>query len=87
VFWSLGELCCWVHKLLAGSPKPDRSNVKGQMVPQVAGGGDLSMRLITLTYKTIGINKHNDCWHMENFEMAKKRVIRTMRCVLLLGMC
>jgi hypothetical protein len=39
VLWSLGELCCWVHKLLAGSPKPDRSNVKGQMVPHVAGGG------------------------------------------------
>jgi hypothetical protein len=51
VFWSLGELCCWVHKLLAGSPKPDRSNVKGQMVPHVAGEG-LSMRLTALPYKT-----------------------------------
>jgi hypothetical protein len=35
-----------VHKLLAGSPKPDKSNVKGQMVPHIAGGG-LSMRLMT----------------------------------------
>jgi hypothetical protein len=39
VIWSLGQLCCWVYKLLAGSPKPDRSNVKGQMVPHVAWGG------------------------------------------------
>jgi hypothetical protein len=36
VFWSLEELCCWVHKLLAGSPKPDKSNVKGQMVHHFA---------------------------------------------------
>jgi hypothetical protein len=41
VFWSLGELCCWVHKLLAGSLKPDKSNVKGQTVPHVAGEGGL----------------------------------------------
>jgi hypothetical protein len=27
VFWPLGELCCWVHKLLAGSPKPDWGGV------------------------------------------------------------
>jgi hypothetical protein len=74
-----------IHKLLAGSPKPDRSNVKGQMVPHVAGGG-FSMRLITSPHKTIGLNKHNYCCHMENFEMAKKRVIRTS-CVLLLGVC
>jgi hypothetical protein len=80
-----------VHKLLAGSSKPDRSNVKGQMVPHVArergGGGLLSMRLIASPYKTICINKHNACRHMENFEMAKKMVIRTMSCVFLLGMC
>jgi hypothetical protein len=73
VFWLLGELCCWTHKLLAGSPKRDRWNVKGQMVLHVAGGG---MRLITSPYKTICINKHNDCCHMENFEMTKKRVWR-----------
>jgi hypothetical protein len=39
VFWSLGELCCWMHNLLAGSHKLDRSNVKGQMVSHVLGGG------------------------------------------------
>jgi hypothetical protein len=49
------------------------------------GAGVLHMRLITSPYKTTYINKHNDCCHMENFEMAKKRVIRTMSCVLLLG--
>jgi hypothetical protein len=91
VFWSFGELCCWVHKLLASSPKADRSNIKGLMVPNIAGVCVcvcvLSMSLITLPYKTICINKHNDWCHMENFEMAKKRVIRTMSCVLLLGMC
>jgi hypothetical protein len=51
------------------------------------GGGLLSMRLIASPYRTICIDKHNDCYHMENVEMAKKRVIRTMSCVLLLGMC
>jgi hypothetical protein len=59
-----------MHKLLAGSPKPDRANV--------AGVGVLRMRLITSPYKTTCINKHNDCCHMENFEMVKKRVIRTI---------
>jgi hypothetical protein len=80
VFWSLGELCCWEHKLLAGSPKPDRQNVKEQMVLHVAGCV-LRMRLITSPYKAICINKYNDCCHMENFEMAKKRVTRTMLCL------
>jgi hypothetical protein len=46
--------------------------------------GVLSMRLIASPYKTICINKHNDCCHMENFETAKKSFIS---CVLLLGMC
>jgi hypothetical protein len=65
VFWSLGEL-------LAGSPKPDRSNVKEQMGPHVAGGD--SKRLTTSPYKTTCINKHIDCCHMENSEKANKRV-------------
>jgi hypothetical protein len=59
--------------LLAGSPKPDRSNVKGQMVPHVARGGGVKHAANNLPYKTIWINKHNDCCHMEHFEMAKKR--------------
>jgi hypothetical protein len=80
-------LLCWVHKLLTGSPKPDRSNVKGQMVPHVAGRGRVKHGLITSPYKTIWTNRHNNCCHIENFEMAKKRVIRAMSCVLLLGMC
>jgi hypothetical protein len=87
VFWSLGELCCcagcissWqVHPSQTGPMLKDRQSL---MLP---GGGGLSMRLITSPYKTIRINKYNDCCHMENFEMAKKRVIRTMSCVLLLG--
>jgi hypothetical protein len=58
------------------------------LVTHVAwGGGGFSMRLITSPYKTVCINKHNDYCHMENFEMAKKRVIRTTSCVLVLGMC
>jgi hypothetical protein len=60
---------------------PDRSNVKGHMVPHVAGGGGgllLSVWLITSPYTAICINKHNDCSHMENFRRAKKRVIGTM---------
>jgi hypothetical protein len=85
VFWSLGELCCRVHNLLAGSPKPERSNVNGQMIPHVAGGDKHEAN--NLAYKTTCINKHNDCCHMENFEVVKKRVIRTMSCILLLGMC
>jgi hypothetical protein len=36
------------------------------------------MMLITSPYKTICINKYNDCCHMENFVMAKKRVTRIM---------
>jgi hypothetical protein len=36
------------------------------------------MRLIASPYETVCINKHNGCCHMENVEMAKKRVIRTI---------
>jgi hypothetical protein len=39
------------------------------------GGGALNMRLITSPYKTIYINKPNDCCHIGNFEWLRKGVI------------
>jgi hypothetical protein len=58
MFWSLGELYCWVHKLLVGSPILNWSNGKGLLKGQPpgpglgeGGGGELSRRIIACPIK------------------------------------
>jgi hypothetical protein len=57
VFWSLGELCCWVYELLVGSHMPDGSNGKGKMKGQPSSPGwkveGSSRRLIPFPHKTM----------------------------------
>jgi hypothetical protein len=64
--WWGGFVCGVVWSLVKGQP----------LVLPVVGVG---MRLIS-PYKTICVNKHNDYCHMENFHLAKKRLVR-MSCL------